>query len=117
MLKKDIAGQGLEDFKHDLNQAQELGIHVFPTLLFQVDGFTRFSLRGHQPYERLEEYLHKYLPTIKKRKVTLNLEELFERYNQLATTEIEFLLDQEFSEIEQGLAVLEVQGKIQQYTL
>ncbi|MFM7387944.1 MAG: DsbA family protein [Bacteroidota bacterium] len=117
LLKKDIAGQGLEDFKKDLNQAQELGIHVFPTLLFQVDGFTRFSLRGHQPYERLEEYLHKYLPSINKRKVTLNLEELFERYNQLATTEIEFLLDQEFSQIEQGLAVLEVQGKIQQYTL
>ena len=117
LLRKDIAGKGHELFLEDIKHAHELGIHIFPTLIFKVDGFSRHSLRGTQPYERLEEYILKYAPQANKKTITLSIEELFQRFNQLTEQEINFILGMNELKIKEELKRLELNGIIHQFTL
>ena len=117
LLKKDMQGEGLVHFKQDLDLAKALGIHVFPTLLFQVDGFTRFSLRGQHPYERLEEYILAYCPQAKKQPITLSVESLFSLFNQLNAREIEFILSMDSKNVNRNLNDLENRGIVQRFQL
>ena len=117
LLRKDIAGQGHQRFLEDLNHAKSLGIHVFPTLIFKVNGFSRLSLRGYQPYERLEEYIHKYVPEATKQNITLTIAQLFQKFNQLTESEIEFILGLNPQKITLELAELEAAGTIHQLQL
>ena len=117
LLIKDIAGKGHERFLEDLKHAQELGIHVFPTLIFKVDGFPRRSLSGNQPYERLEKYILKDFPLANKKAITLSIEELFQRFNQLTSQEINFILEINELKIKAELKRLELNGIIHQFNI
>ena len=113
LLRKDIAGQGHQRFMEDLKHAQELGIHVFPTLIFKVDGFSRLSLRGYQPYDRIEEYISKYVKGAKPAEIGLNVAQLFDKFNQLNESEIAFILDMDSSAVNEELELLAAQDIIQ----
>lgn len=117
LLRKDISGQGHERFLEDLNHAKELGIQVFPTLIFKVDGFSRQSLKGFQPYEQLEEYILKYVPGAIKQDIQLSIGALFEKFNQLTAGEIEFILEKDASYVENELIRLEAAGTIHKLQL
>jgi putative protein-disulfide isomerase len=58
-FKASLLGtRGKELFRHDYQQAQYLGIHRSPTLLFKAGGKT-IILQGYQPWNRLEETIGK----------------------------------------------------------
>ena len=93
VLQKQMKKEGFEDFQDDLELAKELGIRIFPTLIFERNGFETEILKGLKSYEIIEETILKYLPNAKK---NLNLpkpEELFKLYNNMTEKEFAFLLN------------------------
>ena len=93
VLQKQMKKEGLEDFQDDLELAKELGIRIFPTLIFERNGFETEILKGLKSYEIIEETILKYVPNAKK---NLNLpkpEELFKLYNNMTEKEFAFLLN------------------------
>ena len=93
VLQKQMKKEGFEDFQDDLELAKELGIRIFPTLIFERNGFETEILKGLKSYEIIEETILKYVPNAKK---NLNLpkpEELFKLYNNMTEKEFAFLLN------------------------
>ena len=93
VLQKQMKKEGFEDFQDDLELAKELDIRIFPTLIFERNGFETEILKGLKSYEIIEETILKYVPNAKK---NLNLpkpEELFKLYNNMTEKEFAFLLN------------------------
>ena len=93
VLQKQMKKEGIEDFQDDLELAKELDIRIFPTLIFERNGFETEILKGLKSYEIIEETILKYIPNAKK---NLNLpkpEELFKLYNNMTEKEFAFLLN------------------------
>jgi hypothetical protein len=93
LLQKQMKKEGIEDFQDDLELAKELGIRVFPTLIFERTGFETEILKGLKSYEIIEETILKYVPNAKKNLNLPNPEELFKLYNNMTEKEFAFLLD------------------------
>jgi 2-polyprenyl-6-methoxyphenol hydroxylase-like FAD-dependent oxidoreductase/predicted DsbA family dithiol-disulfide isomerase len=93
LLHKQMKNEAIEDFKDDLALASQLGIHVFPTLIFHRKDLESETLKGLKTYQIIEETILKFIPdAVKATNMPLPLE-LFELFKNMTTQEFAFLLN------------------------
>ncbi len=102
LLQKQMKSEGIEDFKEDLELANKLGIHVFPTLIFERKGYETEILKGLKTYKIIEETILKYVPNAIKNSSLPKPNDLFKLYNNMTEKEFAFLLnlDQDSADLE-----------------
>lgn len=57
-------GRGIDAFRRDLNEVQQMQIHRFPTLVFRRQGMPSLMLSGHKPYVKLLEVMQQLAPDV-----------------------------------------------------
>ncbi len=93
ILLKDMKGKAIEHFQEDLRLTEENEITSFPTFLF-VDALEKkLTLKGIQSYSKFEEVIQQLIPSAVKKKWSLSGIHLFEKYNNMTTSEFAFLND------------------------
>lgn len=112
VLQKQMKKEGLEDFQDDLELAKELDIRVFPTLIFERNGFETDILKGLKTYDIIEETILKFIPEAKKNLNLPNPIDLFKLYNNMTEKEFAFLLNLEQDTANLQLNNLQNQGII-----
>jgi 2-polyprenyl-6-methoxyphenol hydroxylase-like FAD-dependent oxidoreductase/predicted DsbA family dithiol-disulfide isomerase len=92
-LLKNQLKEGEENFYKDLALAEQLNIHVFPTLIFNIAQENPEILKGLQSYEMIEKTIRKYIPNVVKNELKPTPLDLFKMFNNMSTKEFCFLLD------------------------
>jgi 2-polyprenyl-6-methoxyphenol hydroxylase-like FAD-dependent oxidoreductase/predicted DsbA family dithiol-disulfide isomerase len=112
LLHKNMKGEGLNDFKFDLELARDLGIHVFPTLIFQRNYLESETLKGLKSYQVIEETIVRFIPNAEKSSTLPKPLELFKLFNNMTTNEFAFLLNIDEEMAEKKLEELLLKGHI-----
>jgi hypothetical protein len=92
-LLKNQLKEGEDNFHKDLALAKERDIHVFPTLIFNIDQENTEILKGLHSYEMIENTIRKFIPNVVKNKLKPKPLDLFKMFNNMSTKEFCFLLD------------------------
>lgn len=92
-LLKNQLKEGEDNFHKDLALAKQLDIHVFPTLIFNIDQENTEILKGLHSYEMIENTIRKFIPNVVKNKLKPKPLDLFKMFNNMSTKEFCFLLD------------------------
>jgi 2-polyprenyl-6-methoxyphenol hydroxylase-like FAD-dependent oxidoreductase/predicted DsbA family dithiol-disulfide isomerase len=114
-LKRDFDGRAQELFKADLELASDLGIKVFPTLIFS-DGKEQLArLAGYHAYERFENIILKLLPGAVKVPIIPNPYKLFSTFFSMTDKEYSVLSDISPEEAKRQLTSLFEEGVIEKH--
>jgi 2-polyprenyl-6-methoxyphenol hydroxylase-like FAD-dependent oxidoreductase/predicted DsbA family dithiol-disulfide isomerase len=90
-LLRDMAGKGMQLFNEDLEMAKELRVTSFPTLFFSNCSDKKFTIKGFQPYERIEEIIHTLVPAAQKEEINTDPRNLFTHFTTMTDKEFAFL--------------------------
>jgi 2-polyprenyl-6-methoxyphenol hydroxylase-like FAD-dependent oxidoreductase/predicted DsbA family dithiol-disulfide isomerase len=114
-LKRDFDGRAQELFKTDLELATDLGIKVFPTLIFS-DGREQLArLAGYHAYERFENIILKLLPGAVKEPIMADPYKLFSTFFSMTDKEYSVLSDVTPEEAKRQLTSLFEEGVIEKH--
>jgi 2-polyprenyl-6-methoxyphenol hydroxylase-like FAD-dependent oxidoreductase/predicted DsbA family dithiol-disulfide isomerase len=114
-LKRDFDGKAQELFKADLELASDLGIKVFPTLIFS-DGKEQLArLAGYHAYERFENIILKLLPGAVKEPIIANPYKLFTTFFSMTDKEYSVLSEVSQEEAKRQLVSLYEEGVIEKH--
>jgi 2-polyprenyl-6-methoxyphenol hydroxylase-like FAD-dependent oxidoreductase/predicted DsbA family dithiol-disulfide isomerase len=114
-LKRDFDGKAQELFKADLELASDLGIKVFPTLIFSDGAEQLARLAGYHPYERFENIILKLLPDAVKEPIIPNPYKLFSTFFSMTDKEYSVLSDVSQEEAKRQLTSLFEEGVIERH--
>lgn len=114
-LKRDFEGKAQELFRADLELASDLGIKVFPTLIFSDGKEQLAKLAGYHPYERFENIIIKLLPGVQKDPIIATPQELFNTFFSMTDKEYSVLSDLTPEEAKRQLVNLFEQGVIEKH--
>lgn len=111
-LHADMKNRGIKAFNEDLELANQLDIHNFPTLVFRQNGKKTLTIKGSRSYQDLVNILKFYIPSIERRFISITPEELFDR-NPIATVgEFGFVMNMSRERSREELEKLRDKGKI-----
>jgi 2-polyprenyl-6-methoxyphenol hydroxylase-like FAD-dependent oxidoreductase/predicted DsbA family dithiol-disulfide isomerase len=114
-LRRDFDGKAQELFRADLELAADLGIRVFPTLIFS-DGKSQLSrLAGYHPYEKFEAIIQKLVPDAKKEQIVTDPYQLFETFYSMTDKEFSVISDIPTDEARRQLMSLFEEGIIDRH--
>ena len=114
-LHRDFNGKAKELFLHDLQMAEELEVTGFPTLFFNGKNNDKFTLRGYQNYDYVEDIIHKLMPDVQKESINTNPELLFAQFSTMTSKEFGFLSNLSCEEATKILSNLHSQGLLDKY--
>lgn len=114
-LLRDFNGRAKELFHNDLKMAEELGVTGFPTLFFNGKNKDKFTIRGFQTYEYVEEIIHRLMPDVQKETINTEPEMLFTHFSTMTTKEFGFLSNLKTEEATKILSNLYSHGLLEKY--
>lgn len=87
-FRNDFDNEAKKLFNEDLELARQFGVRGFPTVFFIDEDDNRFKVYGSKPYQQYESALIKLVPNAKKKNVSSNINDLFDRYDSITVQEL-----------------------------
>ncbi|MEI6313166.1 MAG: DsbA family protein [Bacteroidota bacterium] len=112
-LMEDMQNKGKDLFLEDLKLSKEYDVNLFPSIYFSNESGTKLSLKGYHPYEKFEKIIKEIAPDIIKKRIDIDPEELFIKFNNMTESEFLFLSNMESEKGSLVLQKLYEDGKIE----
>jgi predicted DsbA family dithiol-disulfide isomerase len=90
-LRNDYKYDARIAFEQDLDLAKALDITGFPTLIFSNDTGRSITLKGYQPYSKIENVILELLPAAKKHEIDREPKSLFRNFPTMVDEEFALL--------------------------
>jgi predicted DsbA family dithiol-disulfide isomerase len=111
-LKRDFEGKAPGLFKADLELATDLGIKVFPTLIFSDGNSRLLRVAGYHDYDKFENIVLRLLPNAVKQAIPDNPVQLFKTFYSMTEKEFSVLTGASAEDSRLRLQSLERKGLI-----
>jgi len=114
-LERDFNGKAQELFRADLELAADLGIKVFPTLIFSDGKRQLLRLAGYHPYEKFENIILKHVPNAYKEPINADPYKLFDTFYSMTDKEFSMISDLSVEDAKKQLMSLFEDGFIERH--
>jgi 2-polyprenyl-6-methoxyphenol hydroxylase-like FAD-dependent oxidoreductase len=112
-LRNDYKYDARLAFEQDLELARQLDITGFPTLIFSDGAGKSITLKGYQPYAKIEKVILELLPTAKKNDINREPKDLFRNFPTMVEEEFALLSNLVRKDARKVLQELSRKGYIQ----